>query len=628
MDKPEYLRSLGIRCLRWVLYAKRPLDIEELRYALATFDEGQNARDLELDSWDVIFGACANLVVEQESFAGTFLTVRPVHYSVQEYYTSSHQSLQAPNFQLSLGDEADVHTNLSAECLAHLCQPVMHLGKLEFICRPPYISRLTRDTFLQYAASCFDKHLLSAHPDVAYRGIGKLLASDTGLFRSILSTRAMSTYNWFADWLPSDINHDKFIYDEISFLPRGDSWASYANAVETWTASSLVAATDLLLLPAIRLEYSCQGGLNSALIYACRTQSAGKVDQLLAAGADVEYRQSDGRSPLLIATEHDDEDLPLLLIKKGANVMAQDHEGDGVLWRAARFSGPKVINALLEAGADPNHGNALAAAAYASNVENIRCLVGAGADIDAIGGHYGPALHVAITRYAPNLDMVTYLLDNGADVNLQHGDHGSPLLAALRYGAGHYDVFILLLRRGARLDVRALVKAASWLLVRELSRVLLELDEGPRYSAADIRAALVEVRNGDAGVYFREEKRLVTRLLTMRLLPSKNELRLGIGPEIKSLTTSIYETECEWVGDSEWEDERNKVESEGWEDERTKVESEGRERISECSSVKKHGGVSKRRPVLRKRGTRRKYAWFATRRRKRTLEIKVLHEHG
>jgi hypothetical protein len=129
-EKPEYLRSLGIRCLRWVLYAQRPLEVRELQFALATFDKGQNARDFELDDLDVILGACANLVVvqEEEWGYGVKTNVRPIHYSVQEYFTNGEQSLHSPIVTLPIGNRMDANARLAADCLAHLHQPMMLSG--------------------------------------------------------------------------------------------------------------------------------------------------------------------------------------------------------------------------------------------------------------------------------------------------------------------------------------------------------------------------------------------------------------------------------------------------------------------------------------------------------------------
>jgi ankyrin repeat protein len=89
------------------------------------------------------------------------------------------------------------------------------------------------------------------------------------------------------------------------------------------------------------------------------------------------------------------DEIALLLIEKGADVMAQNYEGENVLWSSALHSEPKVVLALLRAGADVNHGNPLAQAASYGKLENARCLVEAGADINATESPVGPALHAA-----------------------------------------------------------------------------------------------------------------------------------------------------------------------------------------------------------------------------------------
>lgn len=171
------------------------------------------------------------------------------------------------------------------------------------------------------------------------------------------------------------------------------------------------------------------------------------------------------------------------------------------------------------------------------------------------------------------------------------------------------ETLLLLLRRGARFDVEALLSAAKHLAVCQLSIILLELDEGPRYSVMDIKAALVAVRKGgDDDSYYRDAKRVATHLLKMRLSPSENGMRLVTGPDIRMLTTSIYETERKWLGDSEWKDECGIASASS----------------SDCSSVKEREDGLKCRPVVRKHGTRLKYVWIVTRRRKHTIVLKRL----
>ena len=586
-----------------MLYAQRPLLVQELQYALATFDESQNAKDFELDDPDVIFGACANLVVEQEDAGGWINqnTVRLIHYSVQEYFASDDQPSLSPSIKSAIGSRADANASLAADCLAHFYQPMMLSGQFDPIDHPG--CWLSQDAFLYYAARCFDVHLLATDPKIARRYIDDLLDSRPELFRSILDIRILYRYEWLG-W----ITKERPDLADAGLLER-------TSVIEKWTASSFVYATDLLLLPGLEREYHSQEGVNSALFFGIGDGSVEKARQLLAAGADVNCCDFDGNSPLYYAAWNTD--LTLLLIQKGADFMAQSRNGGITLQRAARNGGPELIRALLEAGADANRGNPLVSAAEVSNMENVRCLVEAGADVNATGSGDKSALHAA--SYNAEFELVAYLLANGADINLKCGFHGSPLCASLagfEISCAH-DVFLLLLRRGALVDVEALMSAAKNLRVREMSKILLELDKGPDYSASNIRTALIEVGKHLDASWTRDKKKVATRLLEMRLSRSGKGSKLAKGPDIRALTTSIYEAECEWVGDREWESD-NESESE-------RSGTSGSELGGYGSNRRLH--QKQGRPVPGRHRTRRVYVWFIKKRRDAKVMLR-LHEHG
>jgi ankyrin repeat protein len=528
MEKPEYERSLGIRCLRWVLYAQRPLYVDELQYALATFDEGKNAKDFELDAMDFAFGARANLVVkERVSGRNVRDVVRPIHYSVQEYFAGGDQALHSPVIQLPLGNRMDCNARLAADCLAHISQPMMSFGKLEPIDDPG--CRLTQDAFLHYAATFFDAHLIVGDPEIARHHTDKFLASSSGLFSSVLNIRVLGSKGHWLHYFDLGIQGD---------IIGGCDFESGIFATDTCTASSVVFVTDLRRLPEIERKYRCQEALNVALLHACRFKTTADVLRCLNDGADINCRDPHGHTPLhvvLSGSYRDERDeKALLLIERGADVMAQNHKGDYVPWEAALYCEPEVVLALLRAGKDVNRGNPLAQAARLGRLKYLRYFVEAGADINATEGEHGPALHAAMYWLKP--EAITYLLDNGADVNLRHKVYGTALLIIIRMPERILanETFLLLRRRGARVDVEALLTAAKHLAICALSQILLELDEGPRYSVMDIQAALVAVRKGNENPYYREvavqkgnkdreAKRVTTYLLTMRLSPSENE---------------------------------------------------------------------------------------------------------
>jgi hypothetical protein len=632
-EKPEYDRSLGIRCLRWVLYAQRPLHAKELQYALATFKEGENVNESDLDDLDTIFGACANLVVLERTRLESAppsaasrerLVVRPAHYSVQEYFAGNEQSPQELVFRFSLGDTTDAHTNLSVDCLAHLRQPMMSSGEFEPIDQPG--CRLSQDLFLNYAAKSFDIQLQAADPEVAHHHVGQLLAGDPKLFCNIVCTRAMELHQWFVDY---------------GLDATRVSWEVLADTIKTWSVSSFVAATGLLCLPEIEREYRCQEGLNIALLFACSWGTPEHVGRLLDYGADIECRNADGHTPLHVVAvcgyslNDTSEEKALLLMERGANIMTEDNKGDRMPMAWAFKAGPELVQQLLQRGADVDDDNPLATSTMHGRMDNVRCLVAAGADPNATRGTYGPPLHAASAR--ADCEMIAYLIDNGADVNLQYYGRGSALCRGLGMPVlrtalltllngneqdSSYDAFLLLLRQGAQIDPEAISSASENIRVRELATILLELDDGPRYSAIEIKAALVAAQkkcNYRGRVpRFQERKRDVTLLLQMRLLPSDDGMKLATGPDIRTLTTSICEIECNWVGDGEWESDAS---SERESDVDSEEEEEHTSRHPNALKQKKG------RPVPGRHRARRVYVWFVLRRKYSKITI-LLHEHG
>lgn len=382
MDKPEYERSLGIRCLRWVLYAQRPLYVMELPYALATLEEGTNAKDFELDDLDFIFGACANLVVEEEWDYGRNV-VRPIHYSVQEYFAGGDKTLSSPIVQLPFGNRMDSNARLAADCLAHIFQPMMFSGTLEPIYYPE--CWLPQDAFLHYAASYFDTHLLASDPEAARHNIDKFLSSNSELFTSVLDIRALGLER---DWMDSFETHRNRI-DEYY-------WGQGTFAIDTCKASSVVFATCLRRLPEIERKYRCQEALNVALLSACEFENAEEVLRCLTDGAEIECHDRHGRTPLHVAlSNYGRDEIGLLLFEKGADIMARNPEGENMPPASSFYSNPKVVLRLLRAGLDVNHGNPLTRAVLKGQSESVRYFVEAGADVNAIEGPSGPALHVA-----------------------------------------------------------------------------------------------------------------------------------------------------------------------------------------------------------------------------------------
>ena len=217
-------------------------------------------------------------------------------------------------------------------------------------------------------------------------------------------------------------------------------------------------------------------------------RSSGMVSPLIWIGADVNARNSDGESPLLVAAREaaraaretawgGNTGLVQLLLNHGADVNALDknHESPllvaarGVARETARWGNTYLVQLLLNHGADvnaldKNHESPLLVAAreaareaaWGGNICLVQLLLNHGADVNALDKNHESPLLMATRGLARrgNTDLVQLLLSHGADVNALDKNHESPLLVAAR--GGNTDLVQLLLSHGA--DANALDK--------------------------------------------------------------------------------------------------------------------------------------------------------------------------
>ncbi len=199
-----------------------------------------------------------------------------------------------------------------------------------------------------------------------------------------------------------------------------------------------------------------------------RAETAGVVDVLLAAGADINALGRFG-TPLMASvrpgisfgqSRRDTvSEVTSRLLERGADLNARSGIGQTAL-HAAAFAGPAVIRALLDAGADPsvadNSGETLfhTLAKYSSiGAVGIPILLDAGVDISQPSNNGETPLHLAAgaVRNAAN---VTLLLDSGADPGLRTATGDTPLHSAMAALRPDTAVAAALVAAGAEIDAR------------------------------------------------------------------------------------------------------------------------------------------------------------------------------
>ncbi|XP_049803906.1 serine/threonine-protein phosphatase 6 regulatory ankyrin repeat subunit B-like [Schistocerca nitens] len=145
------------------------------------------------------------------------------------------------------------------------------------------------------------------------------------------------------------------------------------------------------------------------------------------------------------------------IIEAGARVDKTDHNGRTPLRYAARAGNYKVLEVLLDAGGDPNivdvfgvsllHTVASTSVANKGIIELSRKIVEAGARVDKTDHNGRTPLHDAAR--AGNYKCVEVLIKAGADVNAVDMDGATPLLMQTR--CYYYEVTELLVAAGADL---------------------------------------------------------------------------------------------------------------------------------------------------------------------------------
>lgn len=105
-----------------------------------------------------------------------------------------------------------------------------------------------------------------------------------------------------------------------------------------------------------------------------------------------------------------------------------------VLWGASRVSHSlPLVEALLEAGADPNDGVTLPMAASAGDIPVLEALRARGAKVDQAWATDGATALYAILNWSRTPDGATWLLEHGADPNAVFAENGeTPLHVVAR----------------------------------------------------------------------------------------------------------------------------------------------------------------------------------------------------
>ena len=195
----------------------------------------------------------------------------------------------------------------------------------------------------------------------------------------------------------------------------------------------------------------------TGLLAATAKGDTANIKKLVAGGADINTRDSYGRTPVMVAAHLKDHKTALALIKLGANLNLLEHDDYDVLTISGVIDDVKMVELAIKHGASaklitsPYEGTALIASAHLGHDGVVRALIKAGAPLDHINNIAWTALIESIVlgnggnRHQTCLKA---LIDAGADVNISDGNGVRPL--SLARGMGYKELIKMLEAAGAK----------------------------------------------------------------------------------------------------------------------------------------------------------------------------------
>ncbi|WP_082341084.1 ankyrin repeat domain-containing protein [Sporosarcina globispora] len=197
--------------------------------------------------------------------------------------------------------------------------------------------------------------------------------------------------------------------------------------------------------------------MNEQLLQAAERKETETIERLIEEGADINKKDSDGRTAIMIATYNNDVETAKVLIRAGADVNIQDNMKNNPFLYAGAEGYVEILKLTIEAGADPAiinryGGTALIPASEHGHIDAIKeLLTKTDIDVNHVNDLGWTALLEAIILNDGNVKQqqtVQLLIDYGADVNIPDGNNVTPLQHARE--KGFQEIEQILLTAGAK----------------------------------------------------------------------------------------------------------------------------------------------------------------------------------
>jgi hypothetical protein len=340
----EESKQLALRTLSWISIALRPLQLDELRHALAV-EPGDFAVDEEsIPSESLITSVTAGLTtLDAESG-----TIRLVHFTVEEYFKKKRHIW----FH-------DAERNIAETCVTYLLFVTFETG----FCPTDeeFKARLQSNVLYDYAARNWGHHARVALAEVD-QFILHFLESEAKVSASsqaMMVSRSSSGYSQNVPRHMAGVHLAAYfgLREAIMALLKSghdlDVKDTYNQTPLSWAArNGHEAVVKLLLEKGAELESKENRYGQTPLSWAARNGRETVVKLLLEKSAKLESKSKNSRTPLSWAAGNGHEAIVKLLLEKGVKLESKSYYGQTPLSWAAWNGCEAVVKLLLEKGAE------------------------------------------------------------------------------------------------------------------------------------------------------------------------------------------------------------------------------------------------------------------------------------
>lgn len=417
-DQSEDYQQLAQQILEWIVFAVRPLSVNELQEALAVEEGNREIDESNFVDPELFTSVCAGLVFHDQASSVICL----VHFSAQEYFKRIRFT-RFPTAQIKIG----------RTCLTYLSFQEFASGACSND-RAAW-SRIRKHHLLHYAAEHWGDH-----------GRGDSEREMKGLIFDFL-------------------NDKEKLSSAVQVLHFGGSTRFPRSMSRLHLTAHFGLENTVTTLLEQGENISARDDFGATALH--RAAEAGQenvVQLLLEHGADIEAGDVQGHTAIHRATVGGRTETVQLLLKRGASV-SKAIDGRSALHFAAEFGNEAITMALLEAGGkvntetynvgDDNWQKKFFAgrtplhwAAQNGHLAIAQMLLKRGAKVNALNSTYRTPLQEAIMfRHTP---MIKYLLENGASLTIKDGYGWTPLHKAAWQSPP--QITEMLVNHGAEID--------------------------------------------------------------------------------------------------------------------------------------------------------------------------------